>query len=342
MSNLTSHYDYHLPIHLIAQTPAKPRESAKLMVLDRKADSTSHQTISDLPQFFRPGDIVVVNNTKVFHARLQVKLANHTQAEVFLLRPLANNHWLAIGKPGKKLTPGTILNIAPYFQGKVVTKNLDHTFTIDFGIDPDEVITKANLYGQVPIPPYIHQIPEDKDYQTSYAKVTGSVAAPTAGFHLTKNIRRQLQEKGVQILELTLHVGLGTFLPVKTESLKDHTMHSEWVNLTPDVAYTITQAKINDQRIFAIGTTTVRTLEGIATQNQGKLVPFTGDLNLFIKPGFKFQIINGLLTNFHLPKSTLLVLVSALAGRQKILNAYQEAIDNNYRFFSFGDAMLIL
>ncbi len=341
MSLKTSDFDYELPTTHIAQSPAEPRESAKLMVVNRTKGVFAHEQVNDLPKHLRSGDALVVNNTKVFHARLKGTTDKGTSVELFLIRPQANITWQAIGKPGKKLLVGTRVTIAPNFLATILEKHTNGTLTISFALPKDDVINRANEFGEVPIPPYIKTIPKDSDYQTVYAKFTGSVAAPTAGFHITKNMLKQIKERGVTILEITLHVGLGTFIPVKTESLDEHVMHSEWVEVTSDVAQKINDAKKEHRRIVAVGTTTVRTLEGVAALHSGIVKPYAGDVNLFIQPGFKFNVIDALLTNFHLPKSTLIILVSAFANREFILHAYTEAVKSNYRFFSFGDAMFI-
>jgi S-adenosylmethionine:tRNA ribosyltransferase-isomerase len=286
---------------------------------------------------------VVVNNTKVFNARLRATLLpSSASVEFFLIRPTTGNTWQAIGKPGKKFQVGTLVTIAPDFTATVIQTSDDGTFTVSFPYPPDQVIAKANIYGLIPIPPYIKKQPKPGDYQTVYAKEEGSVAAPTAGFHLTPTLLSQLKKNHITVLEITLHVGLGTFLPIKTINLEDHVMHSEWVHISESVAHTINEAKRQGRRVIAIGTTTVRALEGISQLNGGSLKEYSGDVNLFIAPGYQFNIIDGLLTNFHLPQSTLLVLVAALAGRTRILNAYREAVDRGYRFYSFGDAMLLL
>jgi S-adenosylmethionine:tRNA ribosyltransferase-isomerase len=285
----------------------------------------------------------VINNTKVFKARLKGYIAStDTPVEIFLIRPVNNFSWLAIGKPVKKLKENTEVIFNDSFKGKIGKIELDGTFNIIFQIGRDEVIEKANKFGEVPLPPYIKNKVELSQYQTSYAKVTGSVAAPTAGFHLTQDIRNKLLDKGVNILEITLHVGLGTFMPVRVENINDHTMHSEWVSVDKKTADSIRDAKKEGKKILAIGTTTVRTLEGIANINNGRLKAYEGDINIFIKPGYTFHVIDCLLTNFHLPKSTLLILISAILGRKKTLQIYKKAVENSYRFFSFGDAMLIL
>jgi S-adenosylmethionine:tRNA ribosyltransferase-isomerase len=348
MTTSITDFNYNLPKKFIAQTPADPRESAKLMVLSRNNGAIKHKYVGDLPSFFHAGDVIVINNTKVFHARLHGTIGGKT-VELFLVRPQPDNTWLALGKPGKKFVSGSRIVIANDFTGVVKEKFSNGTFTIELNASADTIINKANAYGEVPVPPYIKKIPKDSDYQTIYAKYNGSVAAPTAGFHFSKELLSAVKQIGVTILEITLHVGIGTFMPIKSETIESHEMHSEWVEVKPDVSHTILQAKNEGRRIIAIGTTTVRTLEGTLAK------PYSGDVNLFIKPGFKFQIVDAMLTNFHLPKSTLIVLVSAFAcppslrsgagrraGREMILRAYQEAINNNYRFYSFGDAMLIM
>jgi S-adenosylmethionine:tRNA ribosyltransferase-isomerase len=337
-------YDYDLPVSLIAQTPAIPRESARLMIVSRADGAIRYKNVTDLPDFFRPGDVIIINNSKVFKARLLGKITRNGidhRVELFLIRPI-QNYWLALGKPGKKFIPGSKVSISDGFAAEVKVYYPDGTMEIDFNMPSNQVISLANVYGHVPVPPYIKNEPEMSAYQTSFAKIEGSVAAPTAGFHLTPVIRKKLITKGVEILEITLHVGLGTFLPVKTANIENHRMHAEWVNVSDTVAAKVNRAKHNHRRIVAIGTTSVRTLEGVAQINHGEMTGFSGDIDIFIKPGFKFQIIDGMLTNFHLPKSTLIILVSAFAGRENILLAYQKAIINHFRFYSFGDAMLVI
>lgn len=334
-------FDYTLPQGYIAQSPASPREQALLMVLDRQNKTIAHHHISDLPNFFHKGDVLVLNNTKVFRARLRGTIEGK-QVELFLVRPINNSQWLALGKPGKKIIVGKHIAIAADFIATVFEKHTDGTLTVGFNLTPPETIVKANTYGSVPIPPYIKTIPNDSEYQTSYAKHEGSVAAPTAGFHLTPVIRAALKKKGVKIAEITLHVGLGTFLPIKSETIEEHAIHSEWADVSGSVAHMINGAKDKKQRVIAVGTTTVRTLEGVAKLNSGRLAAYQGEINLFITPGYTFRVVDSMVTNFHLPKSTLLVLVSAFAGREFILKAYKEAIRHTYRFYSFGDAMLIL
>ncbi len=337
-------FEYDLPERLIAQKPASPRESARLLVLDRMKDALRHRHVRDLPEFLEKGDVLVVNVSKVFKARLTGKLndARKTKVELFLVRP-EGKFWRALAKPGRKLAHGSLIKIASGFVARVEWKDADGSILVDFGLKKDEVIRLADAHGEVPLPPYITRKPKTPaEYQTVYARHVGSVAAPTAGFHLTKPLIAKLKKKGVIFLEVTLHVGLGTFLPIRADDLEEHTMHAEWVEIPTKTVKEILKAKIEKRRVIAIGTTTARALEGAVQQCGGELCAWHGDVNLFIRPGFTFRVIDALMTNFHLPKSTLLVLVSALAGRPKILKAYKEAVKKKYRFYSYGDAMLIL
>lgn len=364
---LTSDFDYNLPKEFIAQKPAEPRDHSRLMVIDRKKHTVEHCNFFDLPTFILPGDLLVWNNSKVFKARLKgvveldkkaadVKsknsgdvVINIPHVEIFLLRPMENKGvWKALAKPGKKLRLGMQVRFAEDFSCEVLLKDTDGTILVQFNEDDLSVRNKANLYGEVPTPPYVkidqpagNELSEQ--YQTVYAKVEGSVAAPTAGFHFTPDLIEKLKEMNVEFAEITLHVGLGTFLPVKTKKIEEHKMHAEWVELTDKNADLINRAKAEGRRVIAVGTTTVRALEAIAEEtNKDRLRAFDGEVNIFIYPGFKFQIVDALITNFHLPKSTLLMLVSAFMGDRKfLLNCYEEAIKKNYRFYSFGDAMLI-
>ena len=297
------------------------------------------------------GDVLVMNQTKVFKARLfaQIKGRNFKEKrEVILIRPIVETHdsstWEVLLKRMRKVHTGDVLDFGSSLTAKLMKKNLKAGIAvIQFDMPKLEVIEKANEIGEVPLPPYIENTLESLNaYQTIYAKQTGSVAAPTAGLHFTERIIDALKEKGVQLEFVTLHVGIGTFQPLWFDELDDHAMHSEWVEITPETSQHINAAKADGRRVIAVGTTTTRALEGAV---RGGLLPqdgFIGDVDLFIRPGFDFQIIDGLMTNFHLPKTTLLVLVSALAGRENILNAYHEAVEKKYRFYSFGDAMLIL
>ncbi|MCX8008580.1 MAG: tRNA preQ1(34) S-adenosylmethionine ribosyltransferase-isomerase QueA [Patescibacteria group bacterium] len=336
-----SDFDYYLPKELIAQKPISPRDHARLMIVDRNNQTIKHAHVYDLPSFLSSSDILVMNNTKVFNARLSATVGAK-QAELFLARPVENG-WLCIGKPSKLFQPHEPVIIADDFRGTVIERRSDGSFIVSFPYPNDDVIQKANRYGTIPTPPYIKNIPKADEYQTSYAKVVGSVAAPTAGFHFTPSLLKTIKEKGFTMCELTLHVSIGTFLPIQSKTIEDHMMHSEWMHLSQETADIINRAKINRQRIIAIGTTTTRALEGVGSINKSStLHEYTGDVSLFIKPGFQFRIIDSLFTNFHLPKSTLLLLVSAFAGIDLIKRAYQEAIDHNYRFYSFGDAMMIV
>ncbi len=361
----TTDFDYYLPKELIAQMPAEPRDSSRLMVVNRQKKNIIHHHFSDIVNFLQAGDLLVWNNTKVFKARLKGKIMldeqiikpqidvpisdkilNVAPVEIFLVKPMENNTvWKVLAKPGRKLRLGMKVVFAKDFEAEVILKENDGTYLIQFAEDDMSVRAKANKYGEVPTPPYIEQAQEQTDvvdrYQTVYAKEEGSVAAPTAGFHFTPELIEALKQKGVEFAEVTLHVGLGTFLPVKTDVIEDHKMHSEWVEITAKNADVINQAKSEGRRVVAVGTTTVRVLEGVV-KTEGLLRPYAGDINIFIYPGFEFKIVDALITNFHLPKSTLLMLVSAFAGdREFILQCYQRAVEEKYRFFSFGDAMLI-
>jgi len=367
---LVSKFDYFLPKELIAQKPARPRDTSRLLILDRHAGATQDKYFFDLPKFLKKGDLLVFNNTKVFKARLFGKLSSRcpgfgecatTQKshsiEIFLLRPLEDFKWQVLAKPGRKLKIGGKIFFNKNFFCRVENKNEEGIFTVAFNKKFFEVMKLSNRFGHIPVPPYILTEPEKlSDYQTIYAKYTGSVAAPTAGLHFTKRLLNQLKKQGVKFTFVTLHVGLGTFRPVKTKMVEEHIMHPEWVEIKKSAAATINKAKKEKRRVIAVGTTTVRTLEGVARQNKNSvaespLIPFAGGINLFILPGFDFKVVDAVITNFHLPKSTLLMLVSAFAnepsdkssfvGLKRILSAYQEAVRKKYRFFSFGDAMLI-
>lgn len=381
---LTSDFDYFLPSELIAQIPMEPRDHSRLMVLERSTKAVEHRHFFDSIDYFKPGDVLVWNNSKVFKARLQGKIVLDEKiehpphppqggiyrvpiVEIFLVRPMENRGvWKVLAKPGKKLRLGMKVVFAEDFQCEVIAKESDGTVLVQFEDEDTMVREKANKYGEVPLPPYVESKVEGQkskvaheNYQTVYAKYEGSVAAPTAGFHFTPEVIEKLKMKGVEFAEVTLHVGLGTFLPVKTDRVEEHQMHSEWVELTDKNADIINQAKREGRRVIAVGTTTVRTLEGIASQlstgdsqQHDRAVdhrlstvvkPYRGDLNIFITPGFEFKVIDGLITNFHLPKSTLIMLVSAFVGdRLFTLDCYKKAVEEKYRFYSFGDAMLVM
>lgn len=340
----TSQFDYELPEKLIAQKPASPRESARLLVLDRAKDKMTHAKVKDLPDFLRAGDVLVVNVSKVFKARLIGTLddGKRTPVELFLVRP-EGKFWRALARPGRKLEHGSRILIAKGFAASVQRKESDGSVLVDFASPAETVMRQADRYGEVPLPPYIKRKPRGpSEYQTAYARAVGSVAAPTAGFHLTKALIAKLKRKGVQFLEVTLHVGLGTFLPIRSQNLSLHKMHSEWASVPEETVRGIMKAKVEKRRVIAVGTTAVRALEGAIEKCGGELCPWHGDVNLFITPGFKFKAVDALLTNFHLPKSTLLVLVSSFARRDRILRAYETAVKEKYRFYSYGDAMLIV
>lgn len=353
----TSDFDFHLPEERIAQTPVEPRDSSKLMILRRESKTIDEKTFVDIVDEFKKGDLLVWNNSKVFKARLHGKLLSKNNdelwehkrdVELFLVRPMKNvGVWKALGRPGKHIQHGTRIQIAEDFVCDVMLKEKDGTILVQFDGDAAWVREQANKYGSIPIPPYVKDEPDQLEvYQTTYAKHEGSVAAPTAGFHFTENVIGALKEKGVEFAEVTLHVGLGTFLPVKSEKLEDHVMHEEWVEVDEETAEKINRAKQEGRRVISVGTTTTRTLEGIAAlgahKGSGQIGPYTGDINLFITPGFEYQIVDALITNFHLPKSTLLMLVSAFVGDTNFtLEAYKKAVEHSYRFYSFGDAMFI-
>ena len=332
----TSDFDYHLPEEQIAQHSVEPRDHSKLMLLNRETGAVEHRQFFQIVDELREGDVLVMNNTKVFRARLTAQVGER-EIELFLLRP-RDGAWEAMVRPGRFVSVGDEVVVGE-MKGQVQSKS--DVVRIAFDRSDEEVVAFANAHGEIPIPPYVHEVPERLDqYQTVYAKETGSVAAPTSGFHFTDALLEQVRAKGVEIVFVTLHVGIGTFRPVKTENLEEHEMHAEWVSVNEEVAGRIQLAKKEGRRVIAVGTTSVRTLEGVAAL-RGRIEAYEGDVNLFITPGFKFQVVDGLVTNFHLPKSTLIVLVSAFAGREHVLSAYKQAVEQNYRFFSFGDAMFI-
>lgn len=350
MSTPVSQFDYVLPPERIAQTPMEPRDHSRLLVLDRHTGAYQHKTFFEIADELHAGDVLVVNKTKVFKARLHGR--RFAKAfEVFLLRPEADaflpgsSIWHALVRPGKLVHVGNYIDLGGGLSPTVTEKRPDGSVLLSFDVSKEEVFAFAEKYGQVPTPPYVKETPEaSAAYQTVYAEQTGSVAAPTAGFHFTPELIATLKGKGVQIETVVLHVGLGTFRPMKTETIEEHEMHAEYVEIDAVTARSINQAKQEGRRIVAVGTTTVRALEGAALLATDPGLPasgFTGDVNMFITPGFTFKVVDALITNFHLPKSTLLVLVSAFAGREHVLAAYQEAIAQGYRFYSFGDAMFI-
>lgn len=334
-------FNYELPEDRIAQTPIKKRDNSKLLILDKETGEISHSHFNEIINELNKGDVLVLNNTKVIPARLiGAKEETNAVIELLLLKDLGNNMWECLSRPAKRLKIGTIIKFSDRLKAEVTEK-------LDEGIVHVKLIYKGILMeileelGEMPLPPYIHEKLEEKDrYQTVYAKVLGSAAAPTAGLHFTNELLEKLKEKGIEILFVTLHVGLGTFRPVEVENILEHHMHSEYYEMSEHTAERLNLAKKENRRIIAVGTTSTRVLESVA-HKYNSFKACTGNTDIFIYPGFEFKAIDGLITNFHLPKSTLLMLVSALSSREKILNAYNEAIKKDYRFFSFGDAMLI-
>ena len=335
-------YDYDLPEELIAQDPLEDRSSSRLMVLDRQTGDVEHRHFTDILEYLHPGDCLVINNTKVIPARLfGVKEDTQAKIEVLLLKRKENDIWETLVKPGKKAKPGTKLVFGDgLLTAEVVDVVEEGNRLIQFHYDGifEEIL---DLLGQMPLPPYItHQLKDKNRYQTVYAKYDGSAAAPTAGLHFTKELLQKVKDMGVDIAEVTLHVGLGTFRPVKVENVLDHHMHSEFYMVSQEAEDKINRAKESGHRVIAVGTTSTRTLEAAADEN-GRLHETSGWTEIFIYPGYQFKVIDALITNFHLPQSTLVMLVSALAGREHVLHAYEIAVKERYRFFSFGDAMLI-
>lgn len=335
-------YDYDLPEELIAQDPLEDRSSSRLMVLDRQTGDVEHRHFTDILEYLHPGDCLVINNTKVIPARLfGVKEDTQAKIEVLLLKRKENDIWETLVKPGKKAKPGTKLVFGDgLLTAEVVDVVEEGNRLIQFHYDGifEEILDQL---GQMPLPPYItHQLKDKNRYQTVYAKYDGSAAAPTAGLHFTKELLQKVKDMGVDIAEVTLHVGLGTFRPVKVENVLDHHMHSEFYMVSQEAADKINRAKESGHRVIAVGTTSTRTLEAAADEN-GRLHETSGWTEIFIYPGYQIKVIDALITNFHLPQSTLVMLVSALAGREHVLHAYEIAVKERYRFFSFGDAMLI-
>lgn len=336
-----SDFDYNLPEELIAQTPIKERDNSKLLVLDKKTGAINHKIFHDIIDELQKGDVLVLNDTKVIPARL-IGRKEETDAviELLLLKDLGSNIWECLSRPAKRLKVGTRITFSSELQAEVIKKGdegLVHIKLIYDGILM-EILDKL---GSMPLPPYIHEKLKDKDrYQTVYAKNIGSAAAPTAGLHFTNELLDKIREKGVEIEFVTLHVGLGTFRPVETDNILEHHMHSEFYIMNKTTADNLNKAKKEQRRIIAVGTTSTRVLETVM-HKYNEFKECSGNTDIFIYPGFEFRAIDALITNFHLPKSTLLMLVSALSSREIILKAYEEAIKNNYRFFSFGDAMFI-
>lgn len=336
----TEDFDYYLPEHLIAQTPLLKRDESRLLVLDKKTGEIEHKKFENILDYMNSGDTLVLNDTKVIPARLYgVKEETGAVIEILLLNEIESDKWKCLTKPAKRVKEGTIISF-----GKLKARCIK---VLDDGIREYELIYNGILYeildelGQMPLPPYIHETLKDKDrYQTVYAKNVGSSAAPTAGLHFTKELLKKVEEKGVNVVYITLHVGLGTFRPVNEVNIKDHKMHSEYYEVSEKAASILNETKKNNKKIISVGTTTTRTLETIMNL-YGTFKACCGNTDIFIYPGYEFKAIDKLITNFHLPKSTLIMLISAFAGKENVLNAYKEAVDKEYRFFSFGDSMMI-
>ena len=338
----TDDFDYELPKELIAQTPLKNRSESKLLVMDRVTGALEHKHFYDIIDYLNKGDALVINDTKVIPARIiGIKEETGAVIELLLLKDEVGDTWECLAKPQKRLKVGTIITFGNGELKAKVRETREEGITIVDLIYDGILMEILEHLGTMPLPPYIHEKLKDQDrYQTVYAKNYGSAAAPTAGLHFTTELLDKIKAKGIEIVHVTLHVGLGTFRPVNVEDVTKHVMHTEHYIVTKEAADKLNEIKANNGKIIAVGTTSVRTLETVISKND-KFVPSNDDTNIFIYPGFTFRAIDGLITNFHLPKSTLVMLVSAFSSKENIMNAYQEAIKHNYRFFSFGDAMFI-
>ena len=336
-----SEFNYELPKELIAQTPIEKRDESRLMVLDREKQTIEHKTFKDIIDYLEPGDCLVRNNTKVLPARLYGKKETGAKVEFLLLNQIEGDIWECIVRPGNKLHVGTKVEFGDgILKANILEVMQGGTRKVQFKYDGifNEILDKIGL---MPLPPYIHEeLKQNERYQTVYAKYNGSAAAPTAGLHFTEELLEKIEKKGIKIANVTLHVGIGTFRPVKVENIEEHQMHSEHFYIKEEDVQKINETKEQGKRVIAVGTTSCRVLETIADE-KGKVSVAEGDTQIFIYPGYKFKCLGGLITNFHLPESTLLMLVSALAGKEYIMNAYNEAVKQKYRFFSFGDAMFI-
>ena len=339
----TSDFYYDLPEELIAQDPLEDRTASRLLVLDRKTGAVKHKIFSDVIDYLNKGDCLVINNTRVIPARLiGEKEGTGGKVEVLLLKRRANDVWETLVKPGKKLKPGAKITFGDgRLRAEVLEVVEEGNRLVIFHYEGifEEILDSL---GEMPLPPYITHKLEDKEmYQTVYAKFDGSAAAPTAGLHFTKELLNKIEEKGIKISSITLHVGLGTFRPVKVDDVNNHHMHTEWYEVNAEAAEIINETKRNGGRVICVGTTSCRTIESVADDN-GYMKAKTGETDIFIYPGYKFKVMDGLITNFHLPESTLVMLVSAFAGKENVLSAYETAVKEKYRFFSFGDAMILI
>lgn len=338
----TSDFYYDLPEELIAQTPVEPRDSSRMLVMDRKTGALEHRHFYDIIDYLNEGDCLIVNDSRVLPARIfGTKEGTGAQVEFLLLRQIENKRWETLTKPGKKAKIGTKFIFGDGLMTAVVTDVTDEgNRIVDFECE-DSIYEVLDKLGQMPLPPYIHEKLKDKErYQTVYSRELGSAAAPTAGLHFTKELMEKVRAKGVNIGYVTLHVGLGTFRPVKVDDVTKHHMHSEHYEIPEETARLINETKRNGKRVIAVGTTSCRTLESVA-KKEGCVCQSEGWTDIFIYPGFEFRVLDGLITNFHLPESTLIMLVSAFAGFDNVMNAYKTAVEERYRFFSFGDAMFI-
>lgn len=334
---------YELPEELIAQDPLADRSSSRLLVLDRRSGAVSHHVFTEIVDYLRAGDCLVVNDTKVIPARLiGSKVGTEAKIEILLLKRKENNIWETLVRPGKKAKPGTKISFGDgLLIGEILEVVEEGNRLVQFSYDGifEEILDRL---GQMPLPPYItHQLKERERYNTVYAVHEGSAAAPTAGLHFTPELLQKIEEKGVDIARITLHVGLGTFRPVKAEEITDHHMHSEFYQINEEAAGKINRARSGNGRVICVGTTSCRTVESAADEN-GHIRAGSGWTEIFIYPGYRFKVLDGLITNFHLPESTLIMLVCALAGREQVMKAYEEAVEEKYRFFSFGDAMFVI
>jgi S-adenosylmethionine:tRNA ribosyltransferase-isomerase len=339
----TSDFYYDLPKELIAQTPIEPRDASRLLVMDRLSGEITHKHFYDIIDFLEPGDCLIANDSRVLPARIYgTKKDTGANVEFLLLKQVENNKWETLCKPGKKAKVGTSFVFGDNIMtATVVEVKDDGNRVVEFESE-ENFFSALDKIGQMPLPPYITEKLQDKErYQTVYSDELGSAAAPTAGLHFTKELMKKIEDKGIKIGYVTLHVGLGTFRPVKVDDVTKHKMHSEHYEVPAETAELIKETKKNGGRVIAVGTTSCRTLESVATE-YGEVVPSEGWTDIFIYPGYKFKVLDGLITNFHLPESTLIMLVSAFSGYDNIMNAYKTAVDEKYRFFSFGDAMLIV
>ena len=339
----TSDFFYDLPEELIAQDPLEDRTASRLLVLNRETGAVEHKIFSDVIDYLNEGDCLVINNTRVIPARLiGEKEGTGGKVEVLLLKRRANDVWETLVKPGKKLKPGAKITFGDgRLRAEVLEVVEEGNRLVKFHYEGifEEILDSL---GEMPLPPYITHKLEDKEmYQTVYAKFDGSAAAPTAGLHFTKELLNKIEEKGIKIASITLHVGLGTFRPVKVDDVNNHHMHTEWYEVNAEAADIINETKRNGGRVICVGTTSCRTIESVADEN-GYMKAKTGETDIFIYPGYKFKVMDGLITNFHLPESTLVMLVSAFAGKENVLSAYETAVKEKYRFFSFGDAMILI